>query len=153
MSGALNTNLPLEILLVEDNEGDVEMTRWALKNSQPPCHLHVVNDGAEALDFLYKNGDFANAITPDLIFLDMNMPRMKGKELLSKIKADPQLKSIPAIVLTSSQAPADILESYEHYASGYIVKPFDSQEYQNTLKQMVSFWGALVVLPHGNHLM
>ena len=131
---------PLELLLVEDNEGDVEMTQRALREHKPTCNISVANDGIEALDFLYKRGNFTGVPTPQLIFLDLNMPRMDGKQFLENMKADPQLVAIPVLMLTSSQSPTDIRECYERHASCYIVKPFDSKQFAETLRLAVRFW-------------
>ncbi len=131
----------LELLLVEDNEGDVEMTKYALRNSSPPCNISVANDGVEALEFLHRHGTHAQSSTPHLILLDLNMPRMDGKQFLEELKSEPGLKSIPVVMFTSSQSPDDIRACYERYASAYVVKPFDSQEFADTLRQVVAFWG------------
>jgi CheY-like chemotaxis protein len=139
--------IPLEVLLVEDNEGDVILTQRALRDHETQCRLTVVNDGAEALDYLRHQNGYADAIQPDLILLDLNMPRMNGKELLEIIKQDDELKSIAVVVLTSSQAPADIAESYARHASCYVVKPFAGDEFRNAVRQIVSFWGNLAEFP------
>jgi CheY-like chemotaxis protein len=136
----------LEILLVEDNEGDVEMVQRAVRDREPPCNISVANDGIEALDFLQKRRDFAGAPVPKLILLDLNMPRMGGKEFLEVVKNEARLKAIPVIMLTSSQAPADIRDCYERHASCYVVKPFDGKEFINTVKQIVNFWDSLACL-------
>jgi chemotaxis family two-component system response regulator Rcp1 len=138
---------PFEILLVEDNEGDVEMFRRALKGVTPPCNLSLAKDGSEALDFLFKRDDFRNAARPHLLFLDLNMPGMDGKEALKAIKSSEHLRAIPVAVFTSSNAPADIKESYSHHANCYIVKPFDSGEYKSAIKEVVNFWRNLAVHP------
>jgi len=140
-------NTALEVLLVEDNEGDVEMTQRAFRDGKPACHLSVANDGVEAMDFLLKQGNFAGAPTPQLILLDLNMPRMDAKEFLEAVKRDIQLKTIPIVMLTSSQPPKDIRESYERPASCYVVKPFDGKEFGDTVRQVVNFWGSLGRLP------
>lgn len=142
----------LEILLVEDNDGDVEMTQRALRNNVPECNLSVANDGVEAMDLLHKRGQFTNAPTPQIILLDLNMPRMDGIRFLEQAKADAVLKSIPVIVFTSSQSQRDIQECYEHQASCYIVKPFDGKEFANAVQQVASFWGNLGQLPEKKHI-
>jgi len=138
----------LEVLLVEDNEGDVEMVQGALENHSPPCNLFVVRDGRAALDYLYKHGDFQSVATPDLILLDLNMPRIDGKILLKIIKQDEQFNIIPVVVLTSSKAPSDIREAYARHANFYVVKPFDGKEFKDAIRQIVRCWTDLAVLPN-----
>ncbi len=130
----------LEVLLVEDNEGDVEMTERALGTGEL-ANLSVANDGREALEFLQKQGRFAGAPRPQLILLDVNLPRMDGKRFLEAIKAEQSLKAIPVVMLTSSQSPTDIRECYERHASCYVVKPFDGKQFINTVREIVTFWG------------
>jgi CheY-like chemotaxis protein len=137
----------LNILLVEDNEGDVGLTRRALNEARPPCTVAVAHDGLEALDVLLKRGGFADAATPQLILLDLNMPRMDGKQFLEAVKADDRLKAIPVVMFTSSQSAADIRECYKRHASCYVVKPFGGRELAAALQQVAAFWGALVQLP------
>ena len=137
----------LDILLVEDNEGDVELTRRAFLNASPPVRMSVANNGNQALDFLNKQGSFEGVRTPDLILLDINMPRMDGKQFLGVVKQDESFKAIPVVMFTSSQSPADIRECYERHASCYVVKPFDGREYADTLKKVVCFWGGVGQLP------
>jgi chemotaxis family two-component system response regulator Rcp1 len=139
---------PLEILLVEDNEGDVEMVRTALEDQLPPCNVSVVKDGREALNFLYKHDNFRNAAAPQLILLDLNMSGMDGKILLKIIKGDERVAMIPVVVLTSSKAPLDIREAYARHANCYVVKPFDSKEFKDAIRHVVDFWRNLVLLPH-----
>ena len=138
---------PIELLLVEDNEGDVEMTLRALRDVKPICNLSVANDGLEALDFLRREGKFAVAPTPHLILLDLNMPKMDGKRLLEEVKRDPELKHIPVIMLTSSQSPSDIRDCYDRQASCYIVKPFDGREFAEAVREVIRFWSGLGKLP------
>jgi len=138
----------LDILLVEDNEGDVEMTRRALSRAATPCTLAVVNNGNQALDYLH--GEVAGGVPPgrpDLILLDINMPRMDGKTFLRTVKRDDRLKAIPVVMFTSSESPNDIRECYESFASGYVVKPFDGRQYAERLDQVVNFWGNIGELP------
>lgn len=130
----------LELLLVEDNEGDVEMTQRALEESGIACTISITNDGVEALDFLHRRGKFADSPTPHLILLDLNMPRMDGKQFLEEIKNTDTLKAIPVVMFTSSQSPADIRECYERYASCYVVKPFDGNKFTAAVKQVLAFW-------------
>ena len=138
---------PLELLLVEDNQGDVEMIKLAFRDGTPTCHIWVANDGMEALDFLHKRGKFIDAPMPQLILLDLNMPRMDGKQFLEVVKAEAELKAIPVVMLTSSQSPSDIKACYERHASCYVVKPFDVQEFSDTVQQVVKFWSNLGRLP------
>jgi len=139
---------PLEILMVEDNEGDVEMVRAALEDQLPPCKVSVVKDGREALNYLFQHGDFQNAAAPQLILLDLNMSGMDGKILLKILKGDERVNTIPVVVLTSSRAPSDIREAYAHHANCYVVKPFDSKDFKNAIRQVVDFWRDLAQLPH-----
>ena len=138
----------IEILLVEDNEGDVEMTRRALRNDEFTCRISVANDGVDALNFLRKEEKFSDAPKPHLILLDLNMPRMDGKQFLENAKADPALKAIPVIMLTSSQSPNDVRECYERHANCYVVKPFNGKEFADTVRQIVSFWSSLANSPY-----
>jgi CheY-like chemotaxis protein len=140
----------LEILLVEDNEGDVELVRGALQNEVPFCNLSVVNNGRQALDRVLKHGIYQDAITPHLILLDLNLSGMDGKILLKIMKQDEQLKMIPVVILTSSRAPSDILESYAYHANCYIVKPFDGKEFKSTIRQALAFWRNVAQLPFGS---
>ena len=140
-------NKSFEILIVEDNEADVEMVRRSLREAIPGCNLTVASDGAEALDCLFKRGKFSGAARPNLILLDLNMPGMNGKEALKVIKSDEKLKTIPVVVLTSSNSPMDIKESYAHHANCYVVKRFDGGEFKNAIGEIVSFWRNLVMLP------
>jgi two-component system, chemotaxis family, response regulator Rcp1 len=137
----------LKVLLVEDNDGDVEMTEQALRDSKPACAISVANNGVEALQFLSKQGIFSESPSPDLILLDLNMPRMDGKEFLDCIKSDPKMKSIPVVMFTSSQSETDVRDCYERYASCYVVKPFDGKEFAETLQEVVRFWGDIGRLP------
>lgn len=136
-----------EILIVEDNEADVEMVRRSLQEEIPVCNLTVASDGAEALDCLFKRGRFSNVARPQLILLDLNMPGMNGKDALKVIKGDEHLKSIPVAILTSSNSPWDIKESYAHHANCYVLKRFDGNEFKSAIREIVSFWKNLVLLP------
>ncbi len=137
----------IEILLVEDNEGDVELTKIAFRERTTACHISVANDGLEALDFLHRRKHFSDAPVPQLILLDLNMPRMDGKRFLEVVKMEAKLKAIPVIMLTSSKDPSDIRECYERHASCYIVKPFDEKEFADTVRQVVDFWSDVGRLP------
>jgi len=138
---------PLRVLLVEDNDGDVEMTERAFRDGEPACAISVANNGVEALQFLSKQGNFSDAPTPNLILLDLNMPRMDGKTFLDCVKSDPKLKAIPVVMFTSSQSENDIRDCYERYASCYVVKPFGGKEFVETVQQVVRFWRDLGRLP------
>lgn len=137
----------LDVLLVEDNEGDVIAVQRAFRNGTPACNISVVNDGVEALDFLHKRESYGNVTMPQLILIDVNMPRMGGKEFLEIIKAEKKFRAIPVVMLTSSQSLADIRECYERHVNCYVVKPFDGKEFESTVKQIVNFWGTLGQLP------
>jgi chemotaxis family two-component system response regulator Rcp1 len=140
---------PVELLLVEDNPGDVELTREALTEARVRNHLAVVSDGVEALRFLRREGPHAGSPRPDLILLDLNLPRMDGREVLAAIKRDPALRRIPVVVLTTSEAERDILEAYQLHANAYIVKPVDLDQFLGVVRSIESFWLAVVKLPPG----
>jgi CheY-like chemotaxis protein len=142
---------PIEILLVEDNLADVRLTQEALKDEKLYNNLSVVNDGVEALAFLRREGQYANAVRPDLVLLDLNLPRKDGREVLNEIKNDPYLKAIPVVVLTVSEAERDILESYELHANCYIVKPLDLYQFSRVVKSIQDFWFTIVKLPPHVH--
>lgn len=137
----------LEILLIEDNAGDVRLLQEALKESSSPNHLHAVSDGVEGLAFLKKQGKWTSAPRPDLIILDLNLPRKDGREVLSELKEDPDLKRIPVVVLTTSKAPEDILKTYNFHANCYITKPVDLDEFYRVVKSIEDFWFKTVILP------
>ena len=138
---------PVEILLVEDNPGDVRLTREALKEGKIHVHLSVASDGEQALAFLRRQGPHAAAPRPDLILLDLNLPRKGGREVLAEIKADAPLRRIPVVVLTSSQAEQDILASYDLNANCYITKPVDLDQFLGVVKSIEHFWLQVVKLP------
>jgi CheY-like chemotaxis protein len=138
---------PVELLLVEDSPGDVRLTKEALKEGRVLNNLTVVNDGEEAVALLRRKGQYANATRPDLILLDLNLPRKSGLEVLAEIKVDPDLKQIPVVVLTTSRAEQDILRTYELHANCYIVKPVDLDQFIGVVHAINSFWLAVVVLP------
>lgn len=137
----------IDLLLVEDDPGDVELTREALEEAKVRNRLHVVSDGVEAMAFLRRDGRYAEAPRPDLILLDLNLPRMDGREVLGQLKKDTLLRRIPVVVLTTSEAEKDILEAYELHANAYIVKPVDLAQFLEIVKSIEGFWLAVVKLP------
>lgn len=137
----------MKILLVEDNPGDVELTLDAFQEIKTPNQVYAVRDGEEALDFLYARGSHAEMPRPDLILLDLNMPRKTGHEVLAVIKKDESLRGIPVVVLTSSEAERDIVESYRLHANAYIVKPADLSQFLHVVQVIESFWLNVVRLP------
>jgi two-component system, chemotaxis family, response regulator Rcp1 len=136
-----------ELLLVEDNPGDVRLTIEALKEGKVINNLTVVKDGEEAIAALRRQGKYAHAPRPDLILLDLNLPRKGGLEVLTEIKQDPDLKQIPVVVLTTSRAEQDVLRTYEMHANCYIVKPVDLNQFMNVVQSIGNFWLSLVMLP------
>ncbi len=139
--------MPFEVLLVEDNPGDVRLTREAFADANSSIHLHVANDGVEAMAFLRKQGAHKTAPRPDLILLDLNLPKMDGREVLSNIKQDNDLKTIPTVILTTSEAQADIAKSYELQANCYLNKPVRLDEFEALVKSINDFWLTTVRLP------
>jgi CheY-like chemotaxis protein len=139
----------VEILLVEDNPGDVRLTIEALRESKVRNNLHVARDGVEAMAFLRREGQFSDAVRPDLILLDLNLPRKDGREVLSEIKADTTLKSIPVVVLTTSTAEQDVVHSYQLQANCYISKPVDLEQFMTVVRSIEDFWLTIVTLPRG----
>jgi chemotaxis family two-component system response regulator Rcp1 len=139
----------VEILLVEDNPADVRLTIEALKDSKMKNNLSVVNDGVEAIDFLKKQGKYADAPKPDLILLDLNLPKKDGREVLKEIKEDDNLKRIPVVILTISKADEDIIKTYNLHANCYITKPVDLLQFVRVVKSIEDFWFTIVVLPNG----
>jgi CheY-like chemotaxis protein len=138
---------PVEVLLVEDNPGDVRLTREALKEGKIRNNLHVARDGVEALAFLRRQGEHAGAPRPDLILLDLNLPRKDGREVLTEIKDDASLRQIPVVILTSSQAEEDIIRAYDLHANCYISKPVDLDQFINVVRSIEDFWFTVVKLP------
>ncbi|MBF0283172.1 MAG: response regulator [Magnetococcales bacterium] len=138
---------PIEILLVEDNPGDVELTREALLESKVHNRLHVVHDGEQALDFLHGRHEYSDKPRPDLILLDLNLPRRNGREVLQEIKGDDQLKAIPVVVLTTSRAEEDVLRSYKLHANCYVTKPVDLDKFFQVIRSIEQFWFTVVKLP------
>ena len=139
----------IEILLVEDNPGDVELTREALDETKLRTNLSVVHDGVEALAFLRREGAHADAPRPDLILLDLNLPRKDGRGVLAEIKQDPALTTIPVVVLTSSEAEQDIARAYELHANCYVTKPVDLDQFVKIVQSIEQFWFTVVKLPRG----
>lgn len=139
--------VPIEILLVEDNPGDVELTREAFLECRIANRLHVARDGEQAIDFLYQRGGFVKAVRPDIILLDLNMPRMDGKEVLAIIKKDEDLKEIPVVILTSSSAEQDVAKSYNLHANAYVIKPVDLSKFLGIMQVIEDFWLSVVRLP------
>ena len=143
---------PLEVLLVEDSPGDVRLTQEALLDANRAIHLHVAVDGVEAMAFLKREGpDNAEAPRPDLILLDLNLPRMDGREVLALMKADDRLKTIPIIILTTSESEADILKSYQLQANCYLSKPVQLDAFENLVKSINDFWLTKAKLPRQDH--
>jgi CheY-like chemotaxis protein len=138
---------PANVLLVEDNEDDVELTLEALNNSKLQVKIHVVSDGMTAMTFLRREGEYAGAQRPDLILLDLNLPRMDGREVLKEIREDPKLTDIPVVILTTSEDEEDILKAYLLHANCYITKPIDFSQFTRIIKQIEGFWLQLVKLP------
>jgi two-component system, chemotaxis family, response regulator Rcp1 len=141
------TAAPILILMVEDNEGDVSLTQEALQSAKIINNLHVVPDGVEALAYLRRDGKFATALRPDLILLDLNLPLKDGRQVLAEIKADPELRMIPVVILTSSSAEQDVVKSYDLHANCYIVKPVDLDGLMAVVKSIQNFWLTVVKLP------
>jgi len=137
----------IEILLVEDSPSDAELTIETFNDSKILNQIHVAEDGVEALDFLFKRGEYKDAPRPDLILLDLNLPKKNGREVLAEIKGDPELQTIPVVVLTTSAAEEDILRSYQLHASCYITKPVDFEQFTKIVKLISDFWFAAVRLP------
>lgn len=138
---------PVEILLVEDNPDDVALTRAALKEGKVWSNLSVAEDGVRALEFLRRTGDFSDAPVPDLILLDLNLPKKDGREVLAEIKNDDDLQHIPVVVLTTSQADQDIIKSYKLHANCYVTKPVDFDEFVKIVQSIEHFWFTVVKLP------
>ena len=138
---------PVEILLVEDNPGDVDLTRETLLDSKLLNHMSVVNNGVEAMAYLRREGKYVDATRPDLILLDLNLPRKDGREVLAEIKVDERLRRIPVVVLTTSSAEKDILQTYDLHANCYITKPVDFAQFIRVVRAIEDFWLSVVKLP------
>lgn len=141
---------PVEILLVEDSLGDVRLTREAFKEGKLTNNLHVVHDGEAALEFLRREGAHKEAVRPDLILLDLNLPKKDGREVLAAIKADDNLKRIPVVILTTSKAEQDVLRAYDLHANCYVTKPVDLEQFLLVVKMIEEFWLQIVKLPRSN---
>jgi CheY-like chemotaxis protein len=137
----------VDVLLVEDDQGDILMTREAFEHYKIRNTLHVVTDGEQALQFLHRTGDFSEAPRPGLILLDLNLPRRDGLEVLAELKEDPELRVIPVVILTTSQAEEDILRSYSLHANAYVSKPVDFERFMEVIRQIDSFFVTVVKLP------
>ncbi len=142
-----NTGHIIDILLVEDSPTDAMLAQEAFIEAKVANRLHHVPDGMEAMAFLRREGRYAHAPRPDLILLDLNMPRKDGREVLAEIKVDPDLMMIPVLVMTSSQAESDVIKSYKLHCNGYVVKPLDFQQFTETVRSIDKFWFAVVTLP------
>jgi CheY-like chemotaxis protein len=147
MMMAPSASAPIDILLVEDNPGDVRLTREALSDANVAHRLTVARDGLEALAAVRREGRFANAPRPDIIFLDLNLPRKDGRAVLAEIKKDPDLRRIPVVVLTTSKAEEDVLRSYDLHANCYIPKPLDLEQFITVVKSIEDFWFTVAKLP------
>ena len=142
-------NGPIEILLVEDNPGDERLTREALKEGKVYSNLHWVKDGVEALEFLRKQGKYKGTPRPDIILLDLNLPKKDGREVLQEIKNDDALKRIPVVILTTSKAEEDVLKTYNLHANCYVTKPVDLDQFMTVVQSIEDFWLTIVKLPRG----
>jgi len=138
---------PIEILIVDDNPGDVRLTVEALKDGKVQNRLHTAQDGMEAIAFLRRKGEYADAPLPDLILLDLNMPRMNGSQLLAEVKEDSALKHIPVVILTGSREIEDIVRTNNLHADRYVIKPIDPEQFIRTVKSIIDFWLTTVKLP------
>jgi CheY-like chemotaxis protein len=142
-----NNTEPIEILLVEDNPGDARLAVEALKDSKVRNNLYWVEDGVEAMDFLRRQKEYVGVPPPDLILLDLNLPRKDGREVLAEIKEDPRLRLIPVVVLTTSEAERDLVRTYDLHANAYVVKPIDLDRFVEVVQAIEDFWFAIVKLP------
>ena len=138
---------PIEILLVEDNPGDVRLLMETFREGRIRNRISLVEDGVEALAFLHKEGEHSSAPRPDLILLDLSLPRKNGQEVLAEVKQDADLKRIPVVVITSSQAEKDILQAYNNYANCYLTKPVDLEQFMGVVRSVEEFWFTVVKLP------
>ncbi|MDP9397812.1 MAG: response regulator [Actinomycetota bacterium] len=143
----MSVGRPIHVLLVEDDPGDVLLTRESFEASQDRYGLAVVDNGEAALAYLRKEGEYADAPTPDLVLLDLNLPRVDGREVLARVKGDEQLRAIPVIVLTTSEAEEDVLRCYQLHANAYVTKPVDFQQFVDTVGRIPEFFSVVVRLP------
>jgi chemotaxis family two-component system response regulator Rcp1 len=148
MASILTDRAAFEILLVEDSPGDVRLTREALKDAKMYVNLHVTSDGIDAMAFLNREGEYAAVPRPDLILLDLNLPRKDGRQVLEEIKESPSLKSIPVVILTTSASDEDVMRSYQLHANCYISKPVDLEGFLKVITSIDNFWLSIVKLPH-----
>jgi CheY-like chemotaxis protein len=147
MTALGETGMPIEVLLVEDSPGDVRLTQEAFRDANTSIHLHVASDGVEALAFLRHQGTHVHAPRPDIILLDLNLPKMDGREVLAQIKEDDSLKLIPTVILTTSDAEADIVKCYQLHANCYLKKPVQLDAFESLVKSINDFWLTKVALP------
>ena len=147
MSFMVDSTRSIEILLVEDNPGDARLTLEAMREAKVQNRMHVVEDGVEAMEFLRRQGRFADAPRPDLILLDLNLPRKDGRAVLAEVKSDPGLKRIPVVILTTSQAEEDVLRAYDLNANCYVTKPLDLEQFMKIVRLIDEFWVNVVTLP------
>jgi chemotaxis family two-component system response regulator Rcp1 len=140
---------PIDILLIEDNLGDIDLAREALGTGKLHNSLHVVQDGVAAMDFLNRKGKYVDSPRPDLIILDLNLPKKDGRQVLAEIKEDESLKRIPVVILTTSRAEEDVLKTYNLHANCYITKPIDMKQFLHVVRSIEEFWLSIVVLPNG----
>lgn len=138
---------PVSVLLVEDNQADADLAVEALKDAKVKIDLNIVDDGEKALNYLYQRGDYQEAVRPDLILLDLNLPRVDGREVLATIKSDSALKCLPVVILTTSDSEADVAMTYSHHANCYIKKPVDFDQFHKAIREVTDFWFTLVKLP------
>lgn len=143
----IDKSRPAEILLVEDNRGDVILAKKAFSKAKISNHISVASNGVQALAMLRRIGEYENAVTPDIILLDLNLPKKNGLAVLEEIKSDPGLKHIPVVILTSSRAEIDVIKSYNLHANSYLIKPVDLEKFSETVASLEKFWFSLVILP------
>ena len=147
MNSMENDMRSIEILLVEDNPGDARLTIEAMREAKVRNRMHVVEDGVQAMEFLRRQGNFGDVPRPDLILLDLNLPRKDGREVLAEVKADPNLKRIPVVILTTSRAEEDVIRAYDLHANCYVTKPVDLVQFMKIVAQIDEFWVKVVTLP------